>query len=238
MTLMKKILTLAALAATMWLTGSCIEDPGFLVTNEQTTGNIIEGRFQTDLGLWYDVVEQTCNGSLRELDRALIVCDVLKNTSTSKELSYDIRLKQFVPVGLPDMVDSYEDERQDPVQVDMAWISGWYLNMRLVYLAAKDSDADHTYKVAVVQKPAPNQPLIIRVCHDADGEYLGAEGVDKSGLQSTIDFISIPIYDLYKDMENYNIYFEVEFPWHKTDEDGETLLPETEIGSITGKLIR
>ena len=235
---MKKILTQIALAATLLLTGSCIEDPGFLVTNEQTTGNIIDGRFLSDLGLWYDVVEQTCEGSLRELDRALIVCDVLKNTSTSKELSYNIRLKQFVSVGLPDVVNSYEGERQDPVQVDMAWISGWYLNMRVVYLAAKDSKVDHTFKVAIVKEPTPNQPLVVRVCHDADGEYFGAENEEKTDLKSVIDFISIPIYDLYKDLENYNIYFEVEFPWHKADEDGETLLPETEISSITGKLLR
>ena len=240
----KKILNLTACLAAVILTGACIEDPDVLVTNDQTTGNIIEGRFLADRGMWYDVVEQTCEGSLKDLDRALIICDVLKNTSSSKEISYDIRLKGFVPVGLPEVLTSVDENMQDPLVVDLAWISGQYLNLRIVYFTAVESKVPHEIKLAVVQNPTPTLPLVVRVCHAGGDDAAVVAGLKKDDLSNAktvtqvTEFVSLPIYELYKDMQNYSIYYEVEYPWHKTGEDGETFASETEINTLSGNLYR
>lgn len=235
--IMKKIWTLAALAASLLLTGSCtMKDPEFLITNEQTAGNIIDGRFLSDQGLWYDVVEQTCDGRLADCERAIIICDILRNVSTSSELAYEIRLKTFVSVGLPEVVDDTLTEQQDPVLVDLSWVSGRYLNLRIVYLTTEKSTAKHSFKVALLEKPTYVQPLTVRVLHDADGEYLGAQGIKAEDLKEAVGFISIPISDYYKDLTDYSVFYDVEYNWYKTDEDGNRV-PETEDGTIHGNLV-
>ena len=235
--MIKKILKLAAVAAMLLQTGSCIKDPGYLVLNDQTTGDIIEGRFLSDQGLWYDVVEQTCDGNLADCKRALVVSDILRNTSTSKEASYEIRLKEFLPVGLPDVVTTYEGEQQDPVLVDLAWVAGRYLNLRVSYFTKEKSEVAHAFKIALVQAPTAIAPLTVRVLHDAGGEYLGAPEINKDDLIRTIAFLSIPINGYYEGMTDYTVRFEVEYPWHKTADDGGAL-PETEIFTLNGNLYR
>lgn len=242
--MMKKILSLTAFLAAVLLTGSCLKDPEMLFTNDQTTGNIIEGRFLSDQGLWYDVVEQTCEGVLRDYERALIVCDILRNTSTDKELSYEVRLKQIVPVGLPEVLAGVDENMQDPIVADLTWVSGQYLNMRLVYFTAVESTAQHQIKLAVVQKPSSVQPLVVRVCHDAGEDAGVVTGLKRDDLanaktvsQVTV-FVSMPLYELYKDLHTYTINYEVEYPWHKTGQDKETFVAETEINTLKGNLHR
>lgn len=231
---MKKILQLAAFAAALLLTGSCLKDPGYIVLNEQTTGDLIEGRFLSDQGLWYDIAEQTCEGRLADCERAIIICDILRE-STKNEPAYDIRLKKFVSVGLPEVVKTTEGEQEDPVLVDLSWVSGRYLNLRVIYHTVAKSTANHSFKVALVKKPSGTEPLVVRVLHDADGEYLGADNIKEEDLQQAVAFISIPIVEYYEDLKDYTIYYEVEYLWHKTGDDG-NLLPETENDTLNGKL--
>lgn len=239
MKLMKKILHGTILAATLLLTGSCMKDPDFLITNDQTMGDIIDGRFLSDQGIWYDIVEQTCEGRLADCKRALIVSDVLKNTSTKDELSYEIRLKNFVEVGLPELVTDPEAEQQDPVLVDLAWVSGGYLNLRIVYYVLPESGVHHTFRVAVKQTPTLFDPLIVQVFHDAGGQFLGAQDIADDSLEAQASFVSVPISTYYTASADETCsYYVVEFLWHKTAEDGETLLHETEMTELKGNLYR
>ena len=236
---MKKIGALTALAVTLLMTGSCMKDSDFLITNDQTMGDIVGGRFLSDQGIWYDIVEQTCKGRLADCKRALVVSDILKNTSTKDELSYEIRLKNFVEVGLPEIVIDPEAQQQDPVLVDLAWISGGYLNLRLVYHVLPKSSVKHTIRVAVKQTPTISDPLIVQVFHDAGGVYLGAEGIADDELEAQASFVSVPISTYYTASANEICsYYVVEFLWHKTAEDGKTLLPETEMTELKGNLYR
>lgn len=234
---MKKLLSIALIAAATLLNGCTKEE--FLITNDQTMGDLISGRFLSDQGIWYDIVEQTCSGRLADCKRALVVTDILKNTSTKEELSYEVRLKNFVEVGLPEVVSDPDQQVQEPVLVDLAWVSGGYLNLRLVYKYLPDSGVNHSYTVAVTQTPTISDPLIVRVCHDAGGEYLGADRVDASALKTGVTFVSVPISSYYAaGAAETCSYYIVEFIWHKTAEDGETLLPDTELTQLKGNLYR
>ena len=62
---------IAALAAT-----SCDKD-NTLRYNNFTMGNIVDGKFVSDQGNTFNVVEQTCSGRLDTLERAIILCDIL-----------------------------------------------------------------------------------------------------------------------------------------------------------------
>lgn len=234
---MKKILTIALIAEAALLSGCTKED--FLITNDQTMGDIIGGRFLSDQGIWYDIVEQTCDGRLADCKRALVISDILKNTSTKDELSYEIRLKDFIDVSVTEIVSSPGDAPQDPVLVDLAWVSGGYLNLRLGYYGQAASSVSHQFSAAILQKPGINQELVVRVCHNANGEYWGADNVDTSLLEKKSCFVSVPISSFYTDAgSRFPSYYIVEFPWHKMDEDGKTPLAETEIQELKGNLYR
>ena len=65
------ILIIAAIAAV-----SCDKD-NTLRYNNFAIGNVVNGRFVSDLGNTFNVVEQTCKGRLDTLERAIVLCDVL-----------------------------------------------------------------------------------------------------------------------------------------------------------------
>ena len=56
---------------------SCKQDET-LRYNNLTMGNIVNGTFVSDQGNIFNVVEKTCEGNLEEMERALVICDVLK----------------------------------------------------------------------------------------------------------------------------------------------------------------
>ena len=55
---------------------SCKQDET-LRYNNLTMGNIVNGTFVSDQGNIFNVVEKTCEGNLEEMERALVICDVL-----------------------------------------------------------------------------------------------------------------------------------------------------------------
>lgn len=231
------LLLLSALAA-LFLSAACSVKEDFLVTNLETTGNLVDGRFLSDQGIWYDVVEQTCDGDLKAEERALIVCDILKNNSTSYESAYNIRLKNFVSVGLPQVKDGIaEGLSRHPVYIDLAWVSGTYLNFRVIYLSEKNSDFAHSFTFVVEKAPDSTQPLVLRLCHEAGEDYLGAEGKDSvSAFVQKTAYISIQLYDYYKNSLNYSYYYTVKYDWYKTGDNGD-LTPETEERTVEGNLL-
>ena len=237
---MKKSLMLSLLAAPFLLTG-CIDDT-FLITNDQTMGNIVDGRFISDQGIWYDVTDEVNPGDTEKLlkeKRALVLCDVLENTSRNGEPSYGVLLKEFVHVDIAPIVGGIPDE-EAPVLVDLAWASGSYLNFRLIYLAPEPETQEHSFSVVVEKEPTDLQEIVLHLYHHAGGEYYGApahEGEsEKITYKQHVAFVSVEILPYYMTGAILNMRYTVKYSWHKKAEDGKTYLPETQIYEEEGKL--
>lgn len=237
---MKKTILLSCLATAFCLLTACNWDDEFLITNEQTMGDVVDGRFLNDQGIWYDIVEQQCEGDLLAEQRAMVLCDVLANTSNSKEYSYSIRLKQFVHVDvMPILHDAPEEEA--PVLVDLAWASGKYLNLRLIYLAPDTPTQEHSFSVVVEKEPTSSNPIVLHLYHNAGGEYYGAPASDweAKDLKQHLCFVSAKIWPYYEeDASRLNTDYTVKYSWHKMAEDGKSYLTETEMLEAEGNLYR
>ena len=73
---------------------SCQKDETLRYYNA-TMGNIVDGRFVSDQGNTFNIVEQTCEGRLDTLKRAFTICDILSSTGTNE---YDVRLNYITSV--------------------------------------------------------------------------------------------------------------------------------------------
>jgi len=236
-------LALSCLAAALLLLPGCVKQE-FFITNEQTMGNVIDGRFLSDQGIWYDVVQEVKAGDaalLAKESRALVLCDVLENTSTSAEYSYGVRLKEFIHVDeIP--VLSERPEEEAPVLIDLAWASGAYLNFRLVYMAPEPETKEHAFSVVVEQEPTDRQEIVLHLYHNAGGEYYGAPlqegGSGSVEYKQHVRFVSVELLHYYSSSDkSMNMRYTVKYRWHKKSEDGKTYLPETEINEGSGNLM-
>ena len=238
---MRKALLLSCIAAAALLTG-CIKET-FLITNDQTMGNIIDGRFLSDQGIWYDVTDEVNPGDTKKLlseSRALVLCDILQNTTVSGgEMSYNILLKEFVHVDVAPVVTEVPQE-EAPVLVDLVWASGAYLNFRLIYLTPETPKQEHSFSVVVEKAPTDLQEMVLHIYHNAGGEYygalLGGGESDKTTYKQQVAFVSVLILPYYQSDTAINTHYTVKYAWHKKAEDGRTYLPATEIYEESGKL--
>lgn len=124
---------------------SCEKDDT-LMYNNTTMGNIVDGRFVSDQGNTFNVVEQTCSGDLTSMKRAMVICDVLNKTEGGNN-EYDVRLTRFVSVLTKDIVNNANtnDEMlvQDPIHIEYAWISGGYINLYILFPVKASSTTTH-----------------------------------------------------------------------------------------------
>ena len=226
-------------AAALLLTAGCIKE-NYLVTNDQTMGNIVDGRFLSDQGVWYDVVEEVNEGDAARLageTRALVLCDILKNNCTSLEYAYDVRLKDFAHVDVAPVVSLPQVSEEAPMLVDLAWASGAYLNFRIIYLAPETEAAEHSFSVVVEKEPSDLQEIVLHLYHDAGGEYYGAPDTDKNSFKQHARFVSVLLTPYYSADKSYNMHYTLKFSWHKASDDGKSYQAETEIYEVNGNLI-
>ena len=125
---------------------SCQKDDTLYYDN-LTMGNIVDGRFVSDQGNTFNIVDQTCEGKIDTMDRVITLCDVLKAT-TGQEKEYDVRLRDYAHVLTKDAVkaeDAVSEEISvtDPIYIDQLWYSGGYINMLLKYPVDIKSQSKH-----------------------------------------------------------------------------------------------
>ena len=56
-----------------------------LYYNNLTMGNVVDGRFLSDQGNIFNIVEQNCGGNLSQEKRAIVLCDVQKPCNSKQE---------------------------------------------------------------------------------------------------------------------------------------------------------
>lgn len=169
-----KLSIIAVVAAVTALAAvSCQKEDNTLYYNNLTMGNIVNGRFVSDQGNTFNIVEQTCEGKIDTLSRAITLCDVLKETE-GQEKEYDVRLRGYAPVLVKNAVKlddavSEEINVKDPIFIDQLWYSGGYINMLVKYpvdLSSKQSK----HMVNLVWNVDEKGTYILELRHNAFGE--------------------------------------------------------------------
>ena len=192
MTNIRKTIISIAAAVLALAAVSCQKDDT-LYYNNLTMGNIVDGRFVSDQGNTFNVIEQMCTGKLEEQARAMVLCDVLNETKgASKE--YDVRLTSFTPVVTKDAValeDAAEGEIavQNPVHIDQLWFSGGYMNMLIKFHYNEDNDQKHL--VNLVWSKDEEGKYILNFRHNAYGEVWSEENSSKLTISG--GYVSFPI---------------------------------------------
>lgn len=196
---------LAALSA-----GSCAKDDT-LYYNNVTMGNIVDGRFVSDQGNTFNIVEDLTIGKIDTLKRVLISCDVLNVTKGAKS-EYDIRLNQFAPVLDKKPVaaeDAVAEEMlvQDPIHIEQLWYSGGYINMLLRNPRSANNSQKHLINLVWSKE---NNAYVFNLRHNAFGDVY-QEGSTNMTLAGS--YVSFPISSLIKED---SAVIKINWKWYKS----------------------
>lgn len=190
---MKKIIILiiAAVAAL-----SCEKD-NTLRYNNLTMGNIVDGKFVSDQGNTFNVVEQTCPGRLDTMKRAIILCDVLYQEEGG---DYAVRLNNMLKVLTKSPVNSSEatDESllvDDALILSELWISGGYMNMMITIPVKQNSKQPHMINLILDDSAQEAGTYSFSLRHNAVGEVLKTDG-DNKDMYLANAYVSFPITDI------------------------------------------
>ena len=216
--------TLICIAAAVVAAISCQKDDA-LQYNNMTMGNIVDGRFVSDQGNTFNVVDQSCEGRLEEQKRAMVVCDVLNSTNGSDK-EYDVYLKSFAYVLDKDAValeNAGEGDIavQNPIHIEQLWFSGGYLNMLIKFHAKEGSGVKHL--VNLVYSKDDEGRYVMNFRHNAFGEVLAEETM--SSMVMAAGYVSFPISKFIKE-DNAKVV--LNWKWYKSSDIGYIFATETD----------
>lgn len=185
----------AAIAAS-----SCSKDNTIRYDNS-TMGNVVNGKFTSDQGNIFNIVEQTCQGKLDTMKRAFIICDVLNHTE-GIEGEYDVRLNYLAPVltkeALPASGITEENKpANDPILLRSYWISGGYINLLLAVPVVMDSKIVHTINFIYEDNALSDGAYTFRISHDCNGEVFNE--TNESRIEFAYAYVSTPVTSIIKE---------------------------------------
>ena len=164
-----------------------------LYYNNLTMGNIVDGKFISDQGNTFNIVEQNCSGVLAKEKRAIVLCDVLNETEGATD-EYDVRLNLFATVLEKAAVEASEATEeilvQDPIQITELWFSGGYINMQIRSHVKKEDSQKHLINL-VYSKDADGK-YIITLHHNGYDEVYSEETADDLVLGGAA-YVSFPL---------------------------------------------
>lgn len=203
---------------------SCQKDDT-LYYNNLTMGNIVDGKFVSDQGNTFNIVDQLCTGNLNSETRAMVLCDILNETQgASKE--YDVRLTSFSRVLDKDAValeSAAEGDItvQNPIHIDQLWYSGGYLNMLIKF--HYDASNDQKHLVNLVWSKDEEGKYILNLRHNAYGDVWSPENSSKLTISG--GYISFPIT---KFIEEDEAEIVLNWKWYKSPGTGYDFTTEKE----------
>lgn len=195
----KVIITIAA-GITVFAAASCTKDETIRYNNA-TMGNVVNGKFTSDQGNIFNVVEQTCPGKLDTMKRAFMVCDILKNTEGS-ENQYDIRLNYLTPVLtknaiLSSSITEGNELANDPILLQTYWVSGGYLNIYLAVPVEINSKVKHTINFVYDDTEQEEGIYTFNIRHDGTGEDLKNDS--QNNITLAYAYTSVPVASIIKE---------------------------------------
>lgn len=208
---MKKIkgIIIALAVGAAAIATSCQKDETLRYYNA-TMGNIVDGKFVSDHGNTFNIVEQTCPGRLDTLKRAFTICDILTSTGANE---YDVRLNHISTVLTKSPLFSSEIEDMsnqvnDPVLLNDLWISGGYVNLYITVPVRRGSDKKHEINFILDQKAKEGGLYTFILRHNASGEIL-KDGQDNSDMVLAAGYVSFPVSMIIKENQA-----KIRVKWH------------------------
>lgn len=195
----KFIIAIAA-GITAFAAASCTKDDTIRYNNA-TMGNVVNGKFTSDQGNLFNVVDQTCPGKLDTMKRAFVICDILKNTEGT-ENQYDVRLNYLAPVLtknaiLSSSITEGNELANDPILLQTYWVSGGYLNIYLAVPVSADSKVKHSINFVYEEKDSSDGTYTFSLRHDSNGEELNKN--EESNITFAYAYASVPVASLVKE---------------------------------------
>ncbi len=181
---------------------SCSKD-NTLRYNNATMGNIVDGRFVSDQGNTFNIVEQNYPGRLDTMKRAFIICDIL-NTTEGTDDEYDVRLNYMIKVLTKDPVilsENTDEEKMvnDPILLSDLWISGGYVNAILTVPVKSDGGRQHLINFVVDDTAQKDSTYTFMFRHNAYGEVLADDNSANQGMVLANAYVSFPISSVIKE---------------------------------------
>lgn len=181
---------------------SCSKDDTIRYNNS-TMGNIVNGRFVSDQGNIFNVVEQSCPGKLDTMKRAFVVCDILRETAGTQN-EYDVRVHQISSVLTKETLTQTEitDEAlmvNDPMIIQSLWISGGYVNIYIAIPVLSEKGKQHTLNCVFDDTVSKTGEYAFRFRHNANGEVLKQGNEDNDKMVIAGAYASFPIDELIKE---------------------------------------
>ena len=170
-----KVIIAIAAGITALAAASCTKD-NTIRYNNATMGNVVNGKFTSDQGNIFNVIEQTCQGKLDTMERAFVICDILNNTEGT-ENQYDVRLNYLASVLTKNAIlgSGITEENEltnDPILLQTYWVSGGYTNIYLAVPVAVDSKVKHTINFIYDDAEQTEGTYTFSIRHDNNGEDL------------------------------------------------------------------
>lgn len=201
---------------------SCQKDDTLYYGNF-TMGNVVDGKFVSDQGNTFNVVEQLCGGQLDTMKRAIMVCDVLKETE-GKENEYDIRLTQLSSVLTKDPIATSDAVGEDlmaadPIHLEKIWYSGGYLNLYITVPFDKTLDKKHL--INLIYNTEEDGSLTLELRHNAYSDIRDDKNVN---MVLGANYVSFPILgiinsDSAKITVKWKWYESAGFAWTSTEKE-------------------
>ena len=188
---------------TALLAVSCNKD-GFIMYNNQTMADIVNGELLTDEGFYYDVVEDQSDGKWRSLERVFLVSDILSEGSNGR---YNVAIKQYAEVGTLSIVrseDIYEDiHGADTTILQSGWKSSKQrINLVVVYPERKpDNPEKDTFYLEYDKSASNDGTLIFSLRRNSHGDHISRSELHTGGNSIKFDqkFFTVSYKDLLLD---------------------------------------
>ena len=173
-------IVIAALAASLFLT-SCKKDDTIRYNNV-TMGNFVDGKFVSDQGNEFTIVENLSGTEINNISRAIMQCDVLKKVEGT-ENGYEVRvhiLSKVLDKKPVEKVAAAEDPEKlvtDPITIQQLWISGGYINMYVLFeiqTYPEKPEKKHMVNLVFNQEEIGKGTYNLELRHNAFGETLSA----------------------------------------------------------------
>lgn len=235
----KTIFKIFGLALSVILTvgvSSCKKDTT-IAYNNVTMGNVVNGRYVSDQGNIFNIVEQNCNGKIDTMTRVYTVCDILNKTAGGAENEYDVRLNYYIEplcksaLKLSQMTEEQKKEvGSDPISITKAWFSGGYLNLEFYCEFKSGSKVSHFINLVQNDVVTKDGFYVLKLHHNSYGDSSNHE--DATGLRLGYGYASFPISSILPaGTEEADI--ELKWDWYIDNQPGYS--PELKESSIKGK---
>lgn len=171
--------------------------------NNATMGNIVSGKFVSDQGNTFNIVEQTCMGKLDTMKRAFVVCDILNETANASK-EYDVRLNYIVNVLTKDpvvMSENTDGEKlvNDAIILSDLWISGGYVNAIITVPVVRNSGQKHMINFIHDDAAKTDSTYTFLIRHNAYGEVLKENQSDNQDKVLANAYVSFPMSSIIKE---------------------------------------